>query len=1026
MNQRSAKDTDNAKDQSGKVIVAKGGDTVLHSLSGIKVYKGIFMGLLYGKRSKFLGVVPVMIYDLDSKHPVIRQFLAPTIFNLLIPLYALLIILTGIYYVWASISPNIRAMVKTQLTYLIVGMIACGLSLQIFDILLDLNNFLLDQILGVQYAGSRIVPINWDPITGFLKSGLPGVAVGGSIIALILVATGGVGVALIWPIVLMLVAAIILPYIILAIRFDVVLVFGGIFPFTVFCMSFDYLRGMGNKLMKLTLTWIFLPIPMAIFMVLSRAFLDTATTLGMALTSSMAALVAFCMIGFSPMMIANMTGLAGAAFIYAGQTMGNPRLVFIGSMIQGQGAAALTSAAMRAEQLSSRTQASEASAAGYQIPSRGEGPLGAGAAQPPPPYSEGARKASAEHLAASGSKPTYSSSGFGDGERATGKDGGGVFDRGIPMGERGNRVFFGDPVEKGTPPEYMSSQQYYGQRYAESSGIKAVRWAAAGFAANAKFLLPPAGYMLRGMLRGSIADYPIGKSLGNIAWKMTGRYENDPATGKTMFNYGWLSVKGISGDLASTAADMYKGYKPGGGTPPAMKAAIIGAKLGLPVALLLLPMAPVVGLGLMAVAAVGMGTSTRMFKKMGERVAADEEARNNIRAKAQERKPIQDKLMEAEGKNGGKLSKDQVGAALTDRELKSFGYQEPDPAKPDPAADKKNRDNAVDRAHEFYQRSSDITADKAWAGTSEGRRAQLGSDGKGGANDKLAKAEALDAGRSAVLLDRNDIWEATPDAMKKKMGWKKEYEGSSDPKAWNKAEQAKNKANGRYADDAKPQAVQTSITETGLMGLYASTPQDLSLDAVSKAREELSGALTGKEKSETAAKAAFESKDMNNPGWKNVPSGDMAALMGNSWDGISADQKKLFGHDAGEWDKNVGAAKTNLQSARDRRDSAYSDVGDGEALAWQVYSGLNQSEREPYLTAAKDALAGGAVKAKMSSQNVRYHAAYLAYSDAAKKNWAGVSDQGEYLARANNDVNRAQRYALVDSMAKQKPGQGGG
>ncbi len=1017
MDKRSSKDTDNAKDQSGKVIVAKGGDTMLHSLSGIKTYRGMFMGLLYGKRSKFLGVVPVQIRDLDSRHPVIREFLAPTIFNLLIPLYALLIILTGIYYVWASISPNIRAMVKTQLTYLIVGMIACGLSLQIFDILLELNNFLLDEILSVQFAGNRIVPTNWDPITGFLKTGLPGVAVGGSIIALILVATGGVGVALIWPIVLMLVAAIILPYIILAIRFDVVLVFGGIFPFTVFCMSFDYLRGMGNKLMKLTLTWIFLPIPMAIFMVLSQAFLDTASSLGMALTSAMAALVAFAMIGFSPMMIASMTGIAGAAFIYAGQTMGNPRLVFIGSMIQGQGAAAITSAAMHAERLSSRTQASEASAAGYNIPSRGDGPLGAGAAQPPPPYSEGARKASAEHLAASGSKPTYAQSGLGDGVRETGAAGGGVFDKGISLQERRNRLLFGDPVEAGTPPEYMSSQQYYGMRYAQSSGLGKVGWQAAGLAANAKFLLPPAGYFLRGMLRGSIADYPIGKSLANVSWKMTGRWEKDPATGKTMFNHGWLSVKGISGDLANTAADMYKGYKPGEGTPPAVKAAILGSKLGFPIALLMLPMAPVVGLGIMATAAVAMGTGTRMFKRMGERVAGDGEAHNNIRAKAQERKPIQEKLMEAEAKNGGQMSKDQVRASLTDRELKSFGYKEDDPS---------TRAGAVDRAYGFYQRAAAVTEDKAWGGTPQWRQAQLGYDGKGGANDKLAKAEALDANRNAVLLDRQDVWEATPENMRKRMGWKKDYEGAQDAKSRSRVEQAMNKAYGRYAGVSQSQAVQTTITDVGLMGLYTTSPQDLSLDGVSKARDELSDAAEGRQKSESRAQAAFESKDLNSPGWKALPQAEAAAIMGKTWTGLSAAEQKLFGHDVAEWERTSGAAAANLRSARDRRDSAYSDVGDGEAVAWQVYSGLGQNEREQYLNAAKDALSGGAVKSRMSSQNVRYHAAYLAYSDAAKKNWAGVTNQGEYLARANNDVNRAQRYALIESLAKQKPGRGGG
>ncbi|MFH0861406.1 MAG: hypothetical protein V1875_00105 [Candidatus Altiarchaeota archaeon] len=739
-------------------------------------FSGIFM---YFLRSR----------DLDTHHYLI-QLIAPIIFEVLLPLYLLLIILTAIYLTWGAISPNMRAQTKGQLEKLILGMILCSISLPIYDILIETNNFVVDSVLSTTTSASGphwedlvvpdsivvapapdecresaweehvlhdpstcgllttwvtmnsdpstgpknrdnygdtwslailsdsndmsvnrlifkqvvdgpypslLVPANYDPITGLFYYHKTGVALGAGIMGAFMLLTGGKLSAIAAPLFCMLFTMMIMPYLVLAIRYVVVIAFGILFPFTLFCMSFEFTKSLGDKLLKQTLMWMFFPAAMALFTVLSVGIANAPA--GDYMVNAIAAIAAYFLIGAAPMMITGMMGVAGGVMLYAGQTMANPRLVFMANILQGNSAQSFTQAAYMSNLARSRLGTSADTAKKYQDGISDGMPASADVQQPPPPYSAAYKEAMESRSGGGGQSGSGASPRVYGGETRTV----GELGDGIGFLETAKRAAFRAPVAEGTTKDQMTAQQWSGVRFAAAGGFKSfagVGWYAYGIAGNLspKKLMAPAGYMLRGLLRQSISDWPIGKTLSGIANKMTGYWQTDSATGENVFNYGWQSQAGIIRDLSKSAADLYKG-KEGGGAPGWAKAAATGIGLTMPLAVLAAPAAPLLGLAIAGGAGLAFLGGSLVLKPVGEwlastneKAADDKAVSGRIRSASRLRGGIRSKLSKEDG-----LDKEGVWGKLNDAEKKTFGDDEP---------------TAMDRAKAFYDAKTSPLLDK--------------------------------------------------------------------------------------------------------------------------------------------------------------------------------------------------------------------------------------------------------------------------------------------------------------------------
>ncbi|MBD3387866.1 MAG: hypothetical protein GF416_02350 [Candidatus Altiarchaeales archaeon] len=590
-------------------ILKKGGDNLQSLMSdSLKEYKNTFMSYMFAGCNN-----PGGMKCADTTHPVI-QTVGRIIMQILVPLYMVLILLVAVYFIWGATAPRVRTQAKSMLQKLIMGLVFSGLAFPMYDMLLELNNFIVHQILTI--GG---VPVSWDPIVG-MGPAAAGAGMATGAIALIAFFTFGIGWPLILGIICMILAMIFLPYLVLAVRYNMVLVFGALFPFTIFCLAFDFLKGIGYKLAKWTITWAMMPIPMSVFIVLSWMILQSPFDY-LNPGPAIAALIAYMLIGLSPMMITGMLSTVGSGTIFVAQTTGSARLAFVGYVMQGYGGQAFTQAAYIQQRSDARLEGPRESAAGHSYPDRGGGPPSSAAtSQPHSPW--GGHQPIGQ--GPDGEPPMVYGSALGGREREVGGWGD------VSWGERATRAAFGTAVTAGTRPDEMTAQQYYGVRYATSrSGWSKAYWLGMGLAANLspKLLLVPVGYALRGFLRHSIGDWGVGRTLLGASYYMTGWWTQDSRTGEQKFNYGVHSFRGVRRNLARGADNLYKSYEEGGskGAPPMVSAAMTAVGIALPVAILAAPGLGMSITGFVGVAALTTAIGAKILQPAGKTMREDEE-----------------------------------------------------------------------------------------------------------------------------------------------------------------------------------------------------------------------------------------------------------------------------------------------------------------------------------------------------------------------------------------------------------------
>jgi hypothetical protein len=186
-----------------------------------------------------------------KQDPIVRS-IAPTIMTIIQPLYVTMALFTGIYYIFAAMEPRRRAAAKNMLLKLLVGMVIVGLSLPIFQLILDLSSALTEEVFDRAYAQ-------------FAAESSTSIAVFAAIIVALIVLK---------PI-LLVIAILVGLYVVIAVllvmgvRYVAVLILAILFPAALFLYFFDATKNLGTSLVYQTLSWIFVPVVQAFMIVIT-------------------------------------------------------------------------------------------------------------------------------------------------------------------------------------------------------------------------------------------------------------------------------------------------------------------------------------------------------------------------------------------------------------------------------------------------------------------------------------------------------------------------------------------------------------------------------------------------------------------------------------------------------------------------------------------------------------------------------------------------------------------------------------
>lgn len=168
--------------------------------------------------------------------------LIKTMLQILVPIYVLLILLVGMYIIMVSQMPWERAKAKAAFRKLIMSMFLVSSSPPIFQMLLNISHYLTTETFetvnpAMQEAMAKgIVVAFLSPITLF------------------------------FAIAIMLFAMIFVLFRIIAIQ-----VFAILFPVALFLYFFDFTKGFGANLLRMTMLWIFLQVIQAIVFVMTAS-----------------------------------------------------------------------------------------------------------------------------------------------------------------------------------------------------------------------------------------------------------------------------------------------------------------------------------------------------------------------------------------------------------------------------------------------------------------------------------------------------------------------------------------------------------------------------------------------------------------------------------------------------------------------------------------------------------------------------------------------------------------------------------
>ena len=250
--------------------------------------------------SLITAIVSVLMWAIGyTPHPQDVKPMVSGFVRLLIPMYIITIVLSGVHFIFISTSPSGRARAKTILLKLILSMVLVSLSLELYGILLTMASAITHQVfsgtvvdpsasLGAIFLGVILAGISQPPV--FIVAGI--------------------------PLLVVMIAALFSVFL----RTVLVLIMAAIFPITLFLYFFDMTKSVGTKLFKYTFMAIFTQPVQAValaVMVMGVNGMDTSTDFGVLLGLFIAA-GGFIMIALAPLMMTGALGVIAGGVAAAG------------------------------------------------------------------------------------------------------------------------------------------------------------------------------------------------------------------------------------------------------------------------------------------------------------------------------------------------------------------------------------------------------------------------------------------------------------------------------------------------------------------------------------------------------------------------------------------------------------------------------------------------------------------------------------------------------------------------------------
>ncbi|MFH1125783.1 MAG: hypothetical protein V1703_01540 [Candidatus Altiarchaeota archaeon] len=245
---------------------------------------------------KYMLTLNPVVYSTDPNevNQVIRD-VVPTVQVVLQPLYVMMVIFTGIYYIFAAIDPKRRSLAKNMLMKMFVGMVMVGLSMPIYQFTLNLSAALTNVIFSEAY-------------NEFASQSGTSIAVFAAVI---------VGAIIVYPLILIIILFVVLFIIlvvllVMALRHVAVLLLAIMFPIAMFLYFFDATKKLGANLIYQAIAWIFIPPVQALMIVITFFALEGMVTGWVSTSTTPAAAVTdpngmqrilYEVVGLNPMII---------------------------------------------------------------------------------------------------------------------------------------------------------------------------------------------------------------------------------------------------------------------------------------------------------------------------------------------------------------------------------------------------------------------------------------------------------------------------------------------------------------------------------------------------------------------------------------------------------------------------------------------------------------------------------------------------------------------------------------------------
>ena len=200
------------------------------------------------------------------------------------PFYVLAIMLVAFYLLFVSGSPLGRARAKASLIRLVLSMGLIVLTIPIIQLCLDISEIITGSVLNMQDVSPGISILK-ETIYGLWNNFLGAITIGYWNSVYLLMFSG---------------VMFFIPFMLIALRYFMVIYFTALFPITVLLYAFYFTRSMGGHLFRETFRWIFIQ---PLYALILAAISVSAVSMPL-ITSDKSAQMGFGLAGFMVLMIA--------------------------------------------------------------------------------------------------------------------------------------------------------------------------------------------------------------------------------------------------------------------------------------------------------------------------------------------------------------------------------------------------------------------------------------------------------------------------------------------------------------------------------------------------------------------------------------------------------------------------------------------------------------------------------------------------------------------------------------------------